>query len=44
MKILKEEFGERSIYEWLAYRLKYMHREVYGDEDIEIIWKEEKEE
>ncbi|BAU28247.1 hypothetical protein DFP93_101324 [Aneurinibacillus soli] len=41
MQILQEEFGEQSIYEWLAYRLKQMHREVYGDEDITIVWTKE---
>lgn len=43
MIVLKEEFGEKSIYEWLAYRLEQMHKETYGDENIQIVWAETEE-
>lgn len=43
MIVLKEEFGEKSIYDWLAYRLVQLHKETYGDDNVKIIWKEKEE-
>jgi hypothetical protein len=37
VKILHEEYGSKSIYEWLELKLKENHKEKYG-EDCTIMY------
>jgi hypothetical protein len=36
MKVLKETFGEKSVYDWLAEELKAYHKRKYGEDCIVI--------
>jgi hypothetical protein len=41
MKVLSEEFGERSIYEWIGRELQRYHEEKYGEKSEVMLVKDD---
>ncbi|PWK08469.1 hypothetical protein [Tumebacillus permanentifrigoris] len=37
MKILKVEYGDSPVSEWILQKLVHLHEEKYGDHEIELI-------